>query len=155
MAQKKLTVEAAVIRAQKYCLYQERCTKQVEAWLKRFGIEGGLAASVMKELVNEGFLNDERFACAFARGKFRINGWGRAKIIRGLRALSLNEELIGKGLGQIDDDEYCQKLEKLIEKKIGLAGDKELSFEDKMKVSSWAFSRGFEKELITRIIERF
>ena len=154
MAQRPITVEAALTRAQKYCSFQERSSAQVLSWLKRLGISDKPADFILTELKNEGFLNDERFAGAYARGKFRNNGWGKTKIIQGLRSFSIDDELINRSLKEIDDDEYYHHLEKLIEKRVKVAGTAELTYAMKMKISSWAYSRGYEKELITEIIKR-
>ena len=154
MAQKPLTVEAALTRAQKYCSFQERCTAQVLSYLKRLGIADKQAGFILKELINDGFLNDERFAGAYARGKFRNNGWGKTKILCGLRSFSISNELINRSLHEIDDEEYYHQLEKLIEKKVKAAGTEELNYAMKMQISAWAYSRGYERELISEIIKR-
>lgn len=156
MAQKLLTAEAALTRARKYCSYQERCSSQVTEWLKRLGMTDKQAVLIISDLKKDNFIDDERYARAFARGKLRNNGWGRRKILQGLRACSLTDEIVNTGLQEIDDDEYHNLVERLIERRIKSAtSEGELTYTLKLRIMTWAYSRGFEKELIKEIIERF
>lgn len=106
-----------------------------------------MAAGVIKKLEKENFLNEECFARAFAGGKFRINKWGRNKIVVALRAKKISEAAIQKALEEIDEHEYLMVLRKLIAEKREKLSEPE-SIVSKNKVYKFALSRGFEKNLI-------
>ena len=83
---KTYTLEAAQSAIQRYCAFQERCQSEVEERLRSMGVLPEAQAELVADLMANGFLNEERFARAFARGKFRIKGWGPRKIAQGLQA---------------------------------------------------------------------
>ena len=87
----------------KYCAYQERSQSEVRNKLKSLKVYYEIIEQVIAELINQDFLNEERFARAYARGKFNINGWGKRKIIAGLKHKDLTKQCIILGLSEIDD----------------------------------------------------
>ena len=78
MEQKKkhITKEVALQKLQAYCAYQERCHSEVESKLYQLGIFGDAADAIIAQLIEDNFLNEERFAIAYARGKFQMKSWG-------------------------------------------------------------------------------
>ena len=99
----------------RYCAYQERSRAEVRQKLRLLGTDGGTAETIMRRLEEEGYINEERFAGAYVRGKFRINGWGRLKIKNGLRAKGVEENLIRTVLeNEIDKDGYKERLREIL-----------------------------------------
>ena len=134
-------------KAMRYCAYQERSVSDVKKKLYEWKVRPEMANKVIKTLLEENFLDEERFARVFTGGKFRIKKWGKRKIIAALRAREIPDNIIQKGLEEIDEDEYIKTLISLIEKKKASLS-KPQSQVNRSKVLNYALSRGFEKHLI-------
>lgn len=151
MAKNPVSFEEAYTRAEKYCALQERCKSQVKFWLRKLLNNDEEITRAVEKLVSEGFINEERFARAYCRGKFNIKGWGRIKLSVNLKMMGLNSDIISKGFEEIDEDNYVLKLETLLRKK-----DETLNQEDttarRLKLSSYAYSKGFEIDYINQIV---
>lgn len=136
-----------------WCAYQERSQFEVRNKLVEYGIFNEEAENIISQLIQENFLNEERFALAFARGKFRIKRWGRIKIKLELKQHKVSEYCISKALKQIDGNEYFATLEKIIEKKT-----KEIKESNKIKkqykIIKYAMSRGYEQDIIMDAIKK-
>lgn len=147
----KLTPDIALDKMRKYCAYQERCHQEVRYKLVAIGIRGDILESILSQLIEEGFLDEERFARAYARGKFRNNQWGMLKITRELTRKNIGTYLQKKALEEIDPDDYQLTLRNLlINKKSAL-----LSYPDdvqKLKLFKFAYQKGFEPELIYELL---
>ena len=139
-------------KLKKYCAYQERCHRDVEEKLKKLKADEEMANEIISELITENYLNEERFAIAYTRGKHRINKWGRNKIIRELKQRNISTYLINKSLEEIIETEYLSTLRHLLEEKNKMIKAKNI-FERKKKLISYAYRKGYENELITDIIE--
>ncbi|NNE28365.1 MAG: RecX family transcriptional regulator [Saprospiraceae bacterium] len=150
--QKTLTKSEALAKLMKYCAYQDRCHREVRTKLLSLEIYGDELEEIMAQLIQENFLNEERFARSFARGKFRNKGWGRMKIKRELTSRDISDYCIRKGMGEIEDEEYLQKLRTILEKKSVALEEKNL-FEKKQKLVNFALRRGFESEHIWKILD--
>lgn len=105
--------KAALLKLQKYCAYQDRCHQEVRQKLFDLKMYGDDQEEIMASLISEGFLNEERYARSFARGKFRINRWGRMKIRQALKQKQVSEYCINAGLQEIGDEEYEEALRDL------------------------------------------
>ena len=106
----------------KYCAYQERCRQEVERKLKALGAFASDVEEIMAYLEEEGFLNEERYARAFAGGKFRVKRWGRLKIRQELRKKRIDEDLIDHAIQwEIPETDYLQSLRYLLENREGLS----------------------------------
>lgn len=138
-------------KAAKYCAYQERTQQEVRDKLYSYGLSREVVEDVLAELILEGFVNEERYAKAFSRGKFINNKWGRVKIAIALRQKGISEYCVRTGLEAIDEEEYYSLLKSLIEKKW-----KSLSHEEKYvrkhKTARYAIGKGFESDLIWKIL---
>ncbi len=138
----------------KYCDYQERCHYDVELKLKKLGADADLSDEIVTTLILEGYLNEERYARSYARGKFRISKWGKNKIIMGLKAKKISSYLIQKSLEEIDDDDYIALLKEILVNK-----SKYLSYKNKYdkhsKLYTYAYNRGFEGAIIKELLETF
>ncbi|WP_445383911.1 regulatory protein RecX [Robiginitalea sp. IMCC44478] len=144
---KSYTLEEATRRLERYCAYQERCHQEVVQKLKELGMIPEAIDKIVVHLIGEGFLNEERFALAFARGKFNQKYWGRERIERELHQRGISAYLIGKALAEIPEDSYLQAFEELAVKK--LESLKAFSREEKKrKLFNYLLYRGWEKDLI-------
>jgi regulatory protein len=136
-----------------YCNYQERCQQQVRDKLYSLGCNTGEVEAMIADLIEKGLVNEERFSRAIARGKFRINKWGRIKIIQQLKQHRISDYCIKIGLREIDEEEYAQTLQRLATAKWAeLKGEKNI-FTKKAKVFRYLRQKGFERDLITESIE--
>jgi regulatory protein len=140
---KPITAAIALQKLQSFCGYQERSTSEIRAKLREFNIHGDAADAIVQKLMDDNFLNEERFACAYARGKFRIKSWGKIRIRLALQARHISEKVIKKAMEEIDTDGgYLETLEKLLRYKLRESdGDRE-------KAAGYALRRGFESEFV-------
>lgn len=149
---KKLTPLVALEKLKNWCAYQERSQFEVRNKLYEYGVYNDDAENIITQLIQENFLNEERFAIAFARGKFRIKHWGKIKIKIELKQHKVSDYCIKKALNQIDGNEYFATLEKIIEKK-----KSEIKEPNKIKkhykIIKYAMSRGYEQDLIMEAIK--
>jgi regulatory protein len=146
-----LTKEQALQKLKHYCAYQERCHSEVTEKLYSLGIWKKEHDAIIAALIEEGYLNEERFAIAYCGGKFRIKKWGRVKIKHALKQKQVSEYSIKKALKQIDQAEYFDTLQKLAEKKYtSLKGEQYLV--RRKKTIDHLVARGFESGLINEII---
>jgi regulatory protein len=135
-----------------YCAYQERCQQEVRNKLYELGGFTKEIEQVIAELIENNFLNEERFAKAYAGGKFRIKQWGKIKIIRELKSRYISEYCIKSALKQIDDDEYIKTLQKILEKKN--SNYIHCSPMQKQTLAKFAMSKGFEPNLVWNEMNR-
>ncbi len=130
-----------------YCGYEERCISDVEKKLEGWSVQKKRIPGLINALQKEGYLDEERFAKAFAGGKFRLNKWGRQKIEFELKQRGVPELMIMEGLANIDENEYNQVLKELILRK-----QKELKPETDLKIRekiiNFALGKGYELILI-------
>ena len=130
-----------------YCSYQERCISEVEQKLKELTVQKKKIPEIINQLQKEGYLNEERFAKAFAGGKFRLNKWGRHKIEFEMRIRGIPELMIQEGMAEIDDAEYLQTLKELMIHKFNeIKSDKNLNIRE--KIINFASGKGYEMEFI-------
>lgn len=139
--------DEAFQKACAYCAYQERAQQEVRDRLYDYGLHQEDVEDLISMLITEGFLNEERFAQAFARGKFRLKGWGRYKIRQALKFKKVSPRCIEKGLAEIDEVEYGETLARLAEKKLKLTKGQNAAICRK-KVANYLIGRGFEPELV-------
>lgn len=143
------TITQALERLKKYCAYQERSQSEVRQKLYQLGIRSDDAEEVIIQLISENFLNEERFARAYARGKFNIKHWGKNKIIAGLRQKGVSEACIRMGLSEISESKY----QALIKVEVGkLLTGKESKIETQKAIRK-LMARGFETSRILNVIK--
>jgi regulatory protein len=149
----RLTPQQALARAKEYCSYQERCHSEVKDKLYSFSVGTADVEKIISQLIEEDYLNEERFATAFARGKFRMKHWGRVKIRYEMKQRQISEYCIRKAMKEIDEDEYTETLNKLMEEKArSLKSEKNL-FVKKRKLSDYLLQKGFERDIVFSIIK--
>jgi regulatory protein len=144
---KRVSQIEALQRLQKYCAYQDRCHQEVRSKLIKLGIFGDALEEIVSELISDGFLNESRFARAFARGKFRQKHWGRQRILMELKKRKVSDYCIREGLQEINEEEYAATLKEVIDKKNNLLKEKD-PFKRRNKLAQFAIRRGFEPELV-------
>lgn len=144
---KKLTPAQAIIKAQMACAYQERCQQEMRDKLYEWGLHSNDVENIIADLISNNFLNEERFAKAFAGGKFRIKKWGKVKIKIELKKRKLSDYCIRKGLEEIDDKAYIDTLKEVISKKLK-ENPKGKEHIRNYKAAQYALSRGFESDLV-------
>jgi regulatory protein len=137
----------ALLKAQGYCAYQERAQQEVRDKLYEWGIWPDAVESIISELIVQGYLNEARFATAFAGGKFRIKKWGRVKIKMELKKRRVSDNLIRDALKTIDEIEYVKTLQQLLEQKSREVKEKH-PLKKQQKVMRYLASKGFEQDLI-------
>lgn len=139
----------------RYCAYQERSHAEVRDKLYKLGLPSAQINKLLAELIEEGFLNEERFARAFAGGKFRLKKWGRLKIIRELEAHQLTPACIRLGLQEIDEASYRKTLRELLNKqRLSLRNRISDVFELRDRLSRYLIQKGYEPDLVWEEIRK-
>jgi regulatory protein len=146
---KQLSKEQALQKLRHYCSYQERCHAEVKEKLYSFGLFKQVVEECISQLIEENYLNEERFAIQFAGGKFRIKQWGRQKIKHELKLKRVGEYCIQKAIREIDQEQYIKTLNKLAAQKWrSIKGEGITRFVKTQKTTVWLMQRGYESELI-------
>jgi regulatory protein len=151
MYKKQLTIEQALQKLKHYCGYQERCHSEVKEKLYSLGIRRNEQDGIIASLIEEDYLNEERFAIAFAGGKFRVKQWGRIKIKYELKQKQVSDYSIKKALKQIKENEYLTVLKKLAAEKYALLKDEQHLIRKK-KTMDYLLQKGFEMELVKEVV---
>ncbi len=147
-----LTPAQAKEKIYSFCAYQERTHQEVKNKLYGYGLYSNDVDELLSHLIEEGFLNEERFAKSFVGGKFRIKEWGRIKIINALESKGITANCIRIGLKEIDEKEYLNVLIKILTKRIAtLENDNPFVVRD--KAGRYAISKGFEPELVWKEVK--
>ena len=150
---KRVSNEQALQKLRQYCGYQERCHQDVAEKLFSLGIRSPEQGPIIATLIEENYLDEERFAIAFAGGKFRIKKWGRIKIRHELRQRLVSDYCIKKALQQIDEDEYLATLKKLLIERMESLGPAP-PIQLQKKTVDFLVGKGFEMELILTILNK-
>jgi len=135
-----------------YCNYQPRCHKEVRNKLYELGCKTPEVEEYISELIQADILNEERYARAFARGKFRLLKWGKSKIINDLRFKQVSEYCIKKGLSEIDEESYIEVTKKLVEKKWKEQKSEKNQFTRMAKTKNYVLQKGYEAVLVQKLI---
>lgn len=144
--------KAALEKLRKYCAYQERSNQDVVQKLWELQITPEWHDEIIISLIQENFLNEERFARAFARGKFSIKKWGRVKITDGLKKHGVSKPCIKLALTEIDGDKYFELLNETVRLKRDSLKEKN-PWKRKSAIYRFAVQRGFESSLVLEAIE--
>lgn len=154
MQKKYLTKEQAIQKLRHYCGYQERSHSEVKQKLWDLGVRKAEHNEIISSLIEDDYLNEERFAILFVGGKFRMKDWGRKKIYYGLKEKGVGDYIIKRAMKEIDDDVYNKTLEKLAGKKYdSLKGEQYLI--RKKKTMDYLLQKGYEPELVTGLVNSF
>jgi len=148
----KITPAEALSKIQRYCAYQERSHQEVKYKLHSYGLTSDEVDEIISRLITDNFVNEERFAKAFAGGKFRIKKWGRNKIEHELESLGLTKNCINRGLKEIDPSDYNKTLRTLLKKKAQEVSEENI-YAKKNKIARFAISKGYEPELVWELVK--
>ena len=130
-----------------YCVYQERCHDDVLQKLRGMALNSDEIDEVIVHLIENNFLNEERFACCFARGKFRIKKWGKIRIVNELKSRTISQYNINTALKEIDDEEYTTTFHSLSETTwVNIAEKNKLK--KRKKFCDYLLRKGFESQLV-------
>ena len=149
-----LTPDQVLDKMAKYCAYQERCVKDVREKLKTFDLPDEEKAKILDYLLDNRFVNDERFAMSFVRGKVNQSGWGMNKIRFHLIQKGIDKDIIDEALRQTDNEVYQQRLIDILKAKsktVKAVND----FEKKRKLAAYALQKGFESNLVWEVLKGF
>jgi regulatory protein len=147
-----LSVEEAFHKIKLWCAYQERSQYETRQKLYDYGLFTEQVENIISLLIEENFLNEQRFANALTSGKLNIKHWGRTKIKIELKKHRVSEVCVKFALATIDEKKYCQILDTVLNKKMKLIKDKN-TFTFNQKLFQFAFSKGFESDIISQQIK--
>ena len=140
-------ISIAIERIKNYCALQDRCQWDVLEKMREWGLQQATKDHILEILINEKFVDEERYATSFCRGKFRIKNWGKRKITNELKRKQISIICINIGLQEIDENDYNQVLDKLFHQKKSTLKDKN-QFTKKTKIANFLIQRGFESNLV-------
>lgn len=143
----------ALEKLRKYCAYQERSYKDVNQKMWDLELPMEWRDDIVLSLIKENFLNEERFARTYARGKFRMNKWGRVKITEGLKKHEVSKKCIQLALTEIEEEEYFKVLRETIEVKRASLKEKN-QWKRKAAIYRFVVQRGFESSLVNEEMNR-
>ena len=141
------SVKEATLKIEYFCSYQERCHEEVVAKLRTMKMDPEEIDSLMVHLIASNFLNEERFACSFARGKHRIKHWGKIRITNELKFKKITQSLINKALQEITPEEYVDTFHALAERHWASIRETN-SLKKQKKFCDYMLRRGFESNLV-------
>lgn len=140
-------------RLARYCDYQDRCHQEVRRKLFALGVFGEEQDLLIGELLASGHLNEERYARSLARGKFRIKGWGRLRILRELRARQISDYLCRKAMEEIGEEEYLVALRDLLSRENARLPEDLHPGARREALRSMALRKGFEPGLTDQVLD--
>lgn len=141
------TLTEAKKKLESYCAYQDRCHKEVVTKLKQMGMIPMAIDTIVSDLIKENYLNEERFAKSFARGKFNIKKWGKNRIVNELKQREISRYNINTALKEIDENDYLHTLDKLAKKRL-LQITETNKQKKKKKLADYLLYRGWESHLV-------
>lgn len=154
MKQPAYTKEQALLKLQHYCAWQERCHSEVKEKLGEMGLKETAAAEILARLIEENYLNEERFAKTYAGSKFRMKQWGRRRIIQALKQKQVSEYCIRKGLEEIDAVQYKRTMEELAQKKWTALKTEKNIYAKMAKTRNYLLQKGFEADLVMEHLQQ-
>ncbi|MBL6648311.1 MAG: RecX family transcriptional regulator [Flavobacteriaceae bacterium] len=153
MKNENFTINEIEQKLKRYCSYQDRCHNEVEKKLKEFDLIEEAKNKILFNLINENYLNESRFSENFVRGKFKIKNWGKIKIVQELKSRNISDINIKRGLMEIDEVEYKNKLENIFNKKLSSLENQSV-INKKKKIFTYLSYRGWEINLIYEKINK-
>ncbi|MCL9803912.1 RecX family transcriptional regulator [Flavobacterium amniphilum] len=147
MNAKVYTVEEATQKLEYYCSYQERCHEEVITKLKSLGMIPQAVDHIVVHLIEQNFLNEERFACSFARGKHNIKKWGKFRIENELKLRNISKFNINKALKEIPQEIYIETFHLLAEKQWDTVLERNIA-KKKKKIADYLLRKGWESNLV-------
>jgi regulatory protein len=154
MIQKKksFTVDQLQRKLEQYCVYQDRCHKEVEQKMRDYNLIPEARELILLSLMKDNFLNEERFSKSYARGKFRIKSWGKQRIVRELKFRDISAYNIKTALKEIDSQEYIATIYRITENRNEVLTEAN-HYKRKQKLIDFLMRKGFENELIFKTVK--
>lgn len=140
-------------KIESYCAYQERCKKEVEEKLKNLGATSIQKLGIIIKLELDGFLDEQRYADSYVRGKFNLKKWGISKIKFNLKAKGIDDRKIKIAIQQIENERYTQNIEHLIHKKWKILKDDNIA-KKKDKVFRFLLTKGYESSIVFETMKK-
>ena len=140
-------IKIAIERLKNYCALQDKCQWDVKQKMQEWGLLEISQDYIMEQLIQEDYINEERYSRSFFRGKFKIKKWGKLKIINELKKKHISEACIKKGLEEIQDSEYNVELNNQYQKKKASIKEKNIFIKNK-KIANFLISKGYESNLV-------
>lgn len=147
------SLQEATKKLENYCVYQDRCHKEVISKLKEMGMIPMAIDEIVGHLIQENFLNEERFSRSFARGKFNIKKWGKNRIVNELKQRGITKYNINLALQEIDEEGYYDTLENLAKKRLVQLKETD-ALKKRKKLADYLLYRGWESPLVYEITKR-
>ena len=141
------SLKEAIHKIENFCAYQERCHEEVVFKLYTMKMDSNEIDQIMVHLLAENFINEERFACSFARGKHRIKHWGKIRICNELKFRNISQTIINTALKEITSEEYLETFHSLAERHWESIKEKN-TLKKRKKFCDYMLRRGFESNLV-------
>jgi regulatory protein len=151
---RKMTPEEALSRLQNLCSASEKCTGELREKLRKWEIPEGESEKIVEKLKKDKFVDDNRFAGFFVRDKQKINKWGKEKIRYALIHKGLNKEIIDEALSTLPNENFEDTLRELLSRKSRQL-EKYERYEKRNRLIRFAIQRGFDYDLIFRVVDDF
>ena len=141
------SIKEAIHKIEHYCAYQERCHEEVVQKLRSMKMDADEIDVILVKLIRDNFLNEERFACSFARGKHRMKQWGKIRIVNELKFKKINQRLITTALKEITIEEYLATFHTLAERNWESIRESN-ALKKRKKFCDYLLRKGFESNLV-------
>ena len=151
MQKKSFTVDEIKHKLEQYCVYQDRCHKEVEQKMFDYNLIPEAKEIILLHLMQHNFLNEERFSKSFARGKFRIKKWGKQRIVNELKFRNISTYNIKTALKEIDETDYIQSVYEITERRNEVITETN-SYKRKKKLIDFLMRKGYETDLIYKVV---
>jgi regulatory protein len=148
---KSFTVDEIKRKLENYCVYQDRCHKEVEQKMWEFHLIPEARELILLSLMKDNFLNEERFAKSYARGKFRIKSWGKQRIVRELKFRDISAYNVKTALKEIEETEYLKTIYRITENRNAVITESNI-YKRKKKLIDFLMRQGFENDLIFKVV---
>lgn len=149
---KKMLFDELLEKGRKFCAYRDRTIKEVKQKLYSQGASQSLASQIIQTLHDEQFIDEQRFALSFVRGKLENNKWGKVKIKYEMQARGLDPQTINQALESLDTERYREILNGIAQAKIKTLSDLD-EFTAKGKAAEYCSRKGFEMDLVWKVLE--
>lgn len=147
ISHKAYSLTEATRKLESYCAYQERCHKEVVEKLKSMRMIPEAIAQITTHLIQENYLNEERFSKSYARGKFTIKKWGKNRIVNELKLRQVSKFNIKSALAEINEEDYHRTLDELAKKRMTQISETNVQKKRK-KLADYLLYRGWESNLV-------
>ena len=148
---KSFTIDEIKRKLENYCVYQDRCHKEVEQKMWEFHLIPEARELILLSLMKDNFLNEERFAKSYARGKFRIKSWGKQRIVRELKFRDISAYNVKTALKEIKETDYLETIYRITENRNEVISEPNI-YKRKKKLVDFLMRKGFENDLIFKVV---